>query len=288
MSHLLEALKKAETRNAERRLASPKAFLGMAGRAPDLSGVPCESANISLESRLAVWSSPQSLAADRFRLLRIQLQKLQAAGKLKTLLLTSPGPQDGKSTVVLNLATSLANQGKQRVLVLEADLRCPTLAQRLGLKSWSGLLDCLREGSDPISSLRRVDPLAFYLLPAGGPAESPTELLQSEHFARVIQTLVQSFDWILVDSPPASPVADTVVLRQRADGYLLVVRSGQTPREAVAESIQQLGPPFLLGIVLNALESIDGEYRSYYRKYKRDDSAAQPTVNASNNGSGSQ
>jgi len=263
MSRLFEALKKAELGRSDEELSSPEAFLDIADRLRDLSEVSHEIANISLESRLAVWSSPQSLAADRFRLLRLQLQRLQTAGKLKTLLVTSPGAQDGKSTVILNLAVSLAHH-KRSVLVLEADLRCPRLVARLGLKPWSGLSECVSNGSDPISSVRCIDPLGFYLLPAGQAAESPTELLQSDQFPALLKNLSPHFDWILIDSPPTGPIADTMVLRQHADGCLLVVRSGRTPRETVAEAFAQLGAGFVQGIVLNALEGMEAGYRKYY------------------------
>jgi len=113
-------------------------------------------------------------------------------------------------------------------------------------------------------SVRRIDPLGFYLLPAGEAAENPTELLQSEHLPAALTTLGPCFDWILIDSPPTGPIADTIVLRQQADGCLLVVRSGKTPREAVTEAIAQLGAGFVQGIVLNALEGMEAGYRKYY------------------------
>jgi len=261
-------LKLAEIGRREEESSSPEDFLESVGRANDLlPDGPHETASITLESRLVAWSSPQSLAADRFRLLRIQLQKLQVAARVKTLLVTSPTAEDGKSTVVLNLATALANRGNQRVLVVEADLRCPRLVERLGLKRWSGLTDLLRDGSNAVSAVRRIDPFAFYLLPAGGSAESPTELLQSEHFAGLLRALYPCFDWILVDSPPTGPIADVMVLRQHADGALLVVRSGSTPREAVSEAMGQLGTGFVQAIVLNALEGMEAGYGGYYGKY---------------------
>jgi len=287
MSRLFEALKRAEIGRREEESSSPEAFLETVGRADDvLSEVHRETANVSLESRLVVWSSPQSLAADRFRMLRIQLQKLQAAGRVKTLLVTSPTAEDGKSTVVLNLATALADQAKHRVLVLEADLRCPRLTDRLRLKPWPGLTNCLKDGSNAVSSLRRIDPLAFYLLPAGEPAESPTELLQSANFTGLLKTLGPYFDWILVDSPPTGPIADVMVLRQHADAGLLVVRSGATPREAVLESMGQLGASFVQAIVLNALEGMESGYGGYYGKYYgyRNRGAAVSAITSSSDG----
>ncbi|HUY12939.1 MAG TPA: CpsD/CapB family tyrosine-protein kinase [Terriglobia bacterium] len=267
MSHVFDALKKAEGKNSDGAYVSPESFFETIEETSELIAVPSERANLGPESRLVVWSNPRSLGADRFRLLRMQLQKLQERGKLKKLLLTSPFPQDGKSTVSLNLATALAGQGKQKVLLMEADLRCPSLLLRLGLKPWPGLSECLQCGSDPVSTLRRIEPLDFYLLPSGASDTNPTELLQSERFAQVVKDLSGYFDWILIDSPPTSPIADTLALKQQTDGCLLIARSGKTPRESVEEAIRQFGPGYVIGIVLNGLEGLEREYSEYYRKY---------------------
>lgn len=267
MSHVFEALKKSQGNNGGEADLSPDSFFETVGETHELTAVPCERATIQPESRLIVWSNPQSLAADRFRILRMYLQKLKAAGKLKTLLLTSPLAQDGKSTIALNLATILASQGKQKVLLLEADLRRPSLRQRLGLQHWPGLSECLQTGADPTSALRRIEPLGFYLVPGGRPDENPTESLQSEGFVQAAQTLSAPFDWILIDSPPTSPIADTLALRPRADGCLMVARSGKTPAEAVESAIRQFGPGYVIGIILNSIDGLEQEYSEYYTKY---------------------
>lgn len=267
MSHVFEALRKSEGQTSDESFISAETLFQSIEHALDLETVSIEHASLRPESRVIVWDQPRTLGADRFRLLRMQLQKLQGAGKLKTLLVTSPLPQDGKSTVSLNLATILADKGKRKVLLLEADLRCPSLARRLGTKSRSGLSECLQNGSDPLSAVRRIEPLGFYLLPAGAPAGNPTELLQSEHFTRMIQTFSNYFDWIIIDSPPSSPVADTLALKPHADASLMVVRAGKTPREAVEEAVRQFGPGYVIGIILNGLEGLEREYSEYYTKY---------------------
>ncbi|MGH9397302.1 MAG: CpsD/CapB family tyrosine-protein kinase [Terriglobia bacterium] len=281
MSHVFEALKKSKGKNGDAEIISPESFFETIEEAHELTAVPSEPANIGPASRLIVWSHPRSLGADRFRLLRMHLQKLKAAGKLRTLLLTSPLPQDGKSTVALNLATILASQGKQKVLLLEADLRCPSLRLRLGLKRWPGLSECLKDSSDPIAALRRIEPLGFYFLPAGVADGNPTELLQSERFVQIVQTLSACFDWILIDSPPTGPIADTLALKPRADGCLMVARAGKTPREAVEEAIRQFGPGYVAGIILNGLEGLEREYSEYYTKYY---GQADPASSAAANG----
>lgn len=270
MSHVFEALRKSKGQIGDESIISSEAFFQTIEKTNTLTSIPGERTEVPPESRLVVWNNPRSLGADRFRLLRMHLQKHQSAGKLKTLILTSPLPQDGKSTVALNLATILAGQGKHKVLLLEADLRCPSLLRRLGLRPWPALSECLKDGSDPIPALRRIDPLDFYLLPAGEPPGSPTELLQSEHFTQVVQTLSGYFDWILIDSPPTDPTVDTLALKSRADACLLIVRAGKTPRERVEEAIRQFGPGYVIGVVLNGLEGLEREYSEYYGKYYGD------------------
>ena len=112
---------------------------------------------------------------------------------LRSLVITSPLPQDGKSTVVLNLATVLAEGGKRSVLVIDADLHHPTLAQRLGVVSQAGLSDCLEGTLDPMMAIRRIEPLHWYLLQAGTPRGTPTELLQSGNLATVLEKLHPHF-----------------------------------------------------------------------------------------------
>ncbi len=267
MSHVFEALRKSKGQAENEDVFAPEAIFRTPEKVPDFGSIRTENAEIRPEVRLAVWDNPGTLAADRYRLLRLQLEKLQSKRTLRTILLTSASPQDGKSTVALNLAVVLAGQGKHRVLVLEADLRCPSFVRRLGLSPWKGLSECLAHGLDPVTAVRRVDPLQFYLLPAGERVDNPTELLQSERLTHLVQAMSGWFDWILIDSPPVSPIADTLALKPRADASLLVVRSGKTPREAVEEAIQQLGPGFVMGIVLNGAKSLNRKYAEYYSKY---------------------
>ncbi len=131
-----------------------------------------------------------------------------ASRKLRSILITSPLPGDGKSTVALNLATALAENGKRSVLLIEADLHHPTLVQRLGISPRPGLAECLEEGHDPLLALQRLETLQWYLMQAGNPHGNRTELLQSEGTAALLQTLAPRFDWILIDAPPVAPLSD--------------------------------------------------------------------------------
>jgi Mrp family chromosome partitioning ATPase len=220
---------------------------------------------VSVESRVVVHTDPRSAGADRFRLVRLRLKNLQAARGLKTLLITSPLPGDGKSTVALNLATALSENGKHRVLLLEADVYRPTLIKKLDLKAWPGLTDCHRRGIDPRLEIRRIEPLGFYLLPAGQPTDDGSGLLLSGFTPQLIKELSSSsFSWILIDSPPSTPVADILALKAHADATLLVARAGHTPREAIEEAATNLGRDHIMGIILNGVEGLDRMYSKYY------------------------
>lgn len=226
---------------------------------------PIEEAHFGPDERLVYHSDPRSRAADRFRLLRMRLKEHWKAGRLKKLLITGPTTGDGKSTLTLNLATALSERGERSVLVIEADLHHSSLTQMLHLKPWPGLTHCLSDHSfSPLDAIRRVQPFGWHLLPAGESRKNTTELLQTPAFGEIMQSLAPFFDWILIDSPPVIPLTDAVSLQQHADGCLLVVRAGKTPREALEQTIALLGKNSVVGIVLNAIEIADHHYSEYY------------------------
>jgi capsular exopolysaccharide synthesis family protein len=240
-----------------------------AGAAADLLKVRVEEIQIEPQARIALFSDPSSPGADRLRLLRMQLRDLQKVGKLRSILVTSALPGDGKSTVALNLATALAEGGKQSVLLLDADFYHPTLANTLKVHEGGGLAACLESDVDPMSMLRRIEPLGWYLLPAGQVHGHPTELVQSAHFTQIIQRLSRCFDWVLIDSPPVMPLTDAISISQKVDACLLVVRAGHTPRKAIDDAIALLDPKQILGIILNHVEGLNKVYSKYYGYYHR-------------------
>jgi capsular exopolysaccharide synthesis family protein len=229
-----------------------------------LEHIPTEEVELHPGSRIVMHTDPRSAGADRFRFLRMCLRELWNAGKLKSLLITSPLPQDGKSTTALNLATALAEGGKRNVLLIEADLHRPGLTEQLRLERRAGLADCLEGRVNPAAALRRLEPLGWYLLPAGEPRSNPTELLQTEAFAGLLQKLSPHFDWVLIDSPPVIPLTDALSLARQTNATLLVAREGRTPREAIEKAIAVLGRQRILGIVLNAVDGLDRMYSGYY------------------------
>lgn len=211
----------------------------------------------------------QGVLADRLRFLRAHLRSLWSEDKLKSLLIASASPSDGKSTVALNLSIVLAEHGKRRVLLIEGDMHHPTITQRLSLafKPTHGLAECLEGKADSLSSVLKIDPYQLFLLPAGVSKHHPTELLQSDALRVLMQSYRKEFDWVVVDSPPVQPLSDTLLLRQQTDATLLVVRSGHTRSSAVDEAVALLGKKNILGIVINGVKGLDRAYSKYYRSY---------------------
>lgn len=243
---------------------SPGEFLDAVEKAGGFLPVPTEVAHLSPESRVVIHTEPRSVGADRFRLLLIRLRAIQASKGIKSIVVTSPMPGDGKSTVALNLATGLSEDGKRPVLLLEADVHRPVAIRNLGLDPWPGLTERFKNNSDPMLAIRRIDPLGFYLLPAGHPDEDCSDLLQTDFASQLVRRVSSNFDWIVIDSPPTTPIANVLALKAQADATLLVVRAGNTPREAIEEAIQNLGRDHILGIVINGIADLERTYSAYY------------------------
>jgi capsular exopolysaccharide synthesis family protein len=237
----------------------------------DLLQVPVDEAKIEATSRLIVNTAPHSPGADRFRFLRMRLREARELTKVQSFLVTSPLPEEGKSVVSMNLATALAEEGKRRVLLIDADLHRPTMHEKLGLERRPGLAECLEDGLNLLSALRRIEPLQWYLLQAGSPRGNPAEALQPEALSDMMRVFSYHFDWIVIDTPPVLPLTDTLSVAQCVDTSLLVVKADVTPKEAVQEAIARLGPKHVLGIVLNSTERLNrvySQYSSYYGKKK--------------------
>jgi capsular exopolysaccharide synthesis family protein len=221
-------------------------------------------ANLTPEDRVVVHSDPRGMAADRFRLLRMSLNALWIAGKVKTLLVSSSLPGEGKTTTSINLAASLSERGKRSVVLVETDFRKPVFFKRLGLEPWPGFVQALQEDTDPFASIRKVEPLGIYVLPAGEAASNPIDLLNSVAFSRTLVRLRSAADWVVLDTAPALPVPDIQSVKTKSDGCLWVLRAGITPRDAVEEAVQMVGKEHVIGMILNDAESLEARYANYH------------------------
>src|SRR5208283_4915586 len=202
-------------------------------------------------SKLVFGRDGESLAAEKFRYLGVRLRHVQQKRNLRRLLITSSMPEEGKSTVAANLACTLATKHEQKVLLLEGDLRRPSLAQQFGVGSVPGLSEWLQGETSPAMNLCRLASLGLYILPAGKPPSDPLALLQSEKLPRLMDHMSSWFDWIVIDSPPVLPLADTSIWMRLADAILLVTRPGTTTKSQLQKSIEVLEQPKLLGALVN-------------------------------------
>jgi capsular exopolysaccharide synthesis family protein len=229
----------------------------------------CETLQLSLapENRLVTVSNGGSPAAEAFRLLSVRLRHIRRErSTLKRLLITSSIPQEGKSMVSANLACSLAASTRRRVLLLEGDVRRPSLSGVFGLKAHPGLCEWLTGSRSLAASVYRLNPSGVWFLPAGSTPSNPLELLESGRLPDLFEQLGAWFDWIIIDSPPALPLADTSVWSRLADGILLVTRQGTTQKRHLERTLEAVDSSKLLGAVLNSsMSTSDNEYYSYYR-----------------------
>ena len=203
MSRVFDALQKTGAQSASSSPTSPAKLIDALERSFRLETLPTVRMQLGPESRLIFHTDPTGPGAERYRLLRIRLQAIRAEAAVKTILITSPGPQEGKSTLALNLAAALSEKKNQSVLLLEGDLRCPTLARELGLRLPSGLTQCSRSDAGLRSVIWKIEPLGFYVLPGGKSVKNPVEILNSEWFAEATEKLASSFDWILIAGRPS-------------------------------------------------------------------------------------
>jgi protein-tyrosine kinase len=206
--------------------------------------------DVRLSPMFVAATAPRSAAAEHYRLLRTRLERNEAGRRTQLVLVTSPRIGDGKTTTSANLALTMAQEFHQRVVLVEADLRRPTLAEQFGLAGGPGLVDVLLGGASLESALVQIPGQQLYLLPGGMAAPRSAGLLESSLMQGVLDSLRGRFDRIVMDAPPVT-VADTHVLTRMADGVLFVVRAGVTPRGAVERALSEMDGEKLLGVVLN-------------------------------------
>ncbi len=217
---------------------------------------------------------PQSQMAESYRALRTSLLLSNLGAPPKVIMVTSALPQEGKTTTSINCAVVLAQKGI-RVLLIDADLRRPSIHKTLGMGPRSGLSNVLTGSSTLEQAITRSPILPnLNILPAGTPPPNPAELLASSNMRDVLEELRGQYDHIVVDTPPTLSVTDAVVLSPRADAIVLVIRSGQTTKQALRRSrdiLTQVNAK-VSGVLLNAVDLSSPDYYYYYEyqgKYAR-------------------
>ena len=303
MSRIHDALKKAE----QERNASPRADLGpkavavspaAAGIAesepPGVAGVsvlpavqePAPfSGPLTMETLLArcpvfQWkpdpskmlsanAQGHSLGSEEFRTLRSKLYQSRDTKPLRSLLITSPMPQEGKTFVAANLAQAIVRQRERRALLIDADLRWSRLHLSLGTRSSPGLTEYLRGEADELAIMQRGPLENLFFIPGGKSVPNATELIANGRLQTLLARLGPIFDWVILDSPPAIAMSDASLMADFCDGVLLVVAAGKTPFDMAQKTREIFRQKNLLGVVLNRVQPGSTDSHYYYGYYDK-------------------
>jgi capsular exopolysaccharide synthesis family protein len=192
--------------------------------------------------------------AEQFRTLRSRLYQIRDKRNLRSVLVTSSLPAEGKTFIASNLAHALARQENCKVLLIDADLRSSGMHTVLGAPSAPGLTDYLSGAADELKVIQHGMPEYLCFIPSGTPVPNPAELLMNGKLKSLLQEMGPVFDWVILDSPPTLPVADAVMLADLSDGVVNVVRAARTSFDTAQKSCRQLRDKNLLGIALNCSE----------------------------------
>jgi len=204
---------------------------------------------------------------EQYRRLAATLHQNQSATGLKVVMISSALGGEGKTLTAANLALTFSESYQRSVLLVDGDLRRPSLHTIFKIDGSSGLSDGLMSLEDTPLSLRQVSQ-RLTLLPAGRPVSDPMAGLTSDRMRRVIEEAREAFDWVIVDTPPVGILTDANLLASMVDGAVLVVKAEHTPYQLVQRAVEALGRNRILGIVLNrALSQMDGSKYGYYNYY---------------------
>jgi capsular exopolysaccharide synthesis family protein len=220
----------------------------------------------ALEAKLVAGRDISPLTIEQYRRLAAVLHDIQAEHGLKTVMVTSAVPEEGKTLTVANLALTLSESYHQRVLLIDADLRRPSVHEVFGISNRIGLSELVTASANsmPVVQLSRY----LSVLPAGRQATSPLAMLTSERMRRTVEDAATRFDWVLLDTPPVGLLPDAQLVSRLSQGVLLVIAAGSTPYPLVQRAIAEVGPERVIGSVLNRVDkkqvAINESYGGYY------------------------
>jgi exopolysaccharide/PEP-CTERM locus tyrosine autokinase len=237
-----------------------------------------DSAMRKIDERLITLTASSSPVAESFRRLRNKIIHPTDGEPARSILVTSVLPEEGKSFICANLAIIMAQSMEQHALMVEADLRRPSIAGLFGLNNDRGLVNYLQDGQEIASLIQDTGYKKLSMIPCGPPPINPAELLDSKKMSAIIEELVKRYHdrFIIVDSPPMTAASEITVLANYVDGVILVVRSGKSRREQIKELVQLIGKKKILGVVFNAFEvnmlqsKLQKHYQGYYNYYSSD------------------
>ncbi len=240
------------------------ATLGAVGtaRAAEFSSRAISAARV--EPHLFAITQPRSPECEHFRSLRTKLLEAGERRNMHAFVVTSAGVGEGKTLMSVNLAWLLAQTDGVKALLIDADLRSPAAAAYFGIQNELGLSEVLTGDKKLTQAIVKLQPAGLHLLPGGASREDVAELLSGPRFSRLLAEARKHFDYIIIDAPPLGIFTDANLLINRADGALLIVRSGQTRYAVVDRLLEQLPRERMLGVVVNRAETQPGETAYYY------------------------
>jgi len=213
-----------------------------------------------LVEKLAIENGAQGVVLEEFRKLAATLHHAQGVHRLKVVMVTSAAGREGKSLTTVNLALTLSNSYRRRVLLIDADLRKPTIHDIFQVQNGAGLLTYLKNGPDRAVPGIEVSP-RLIVMPSGGVSADPIGMLTSAGISQLFEEASQAFDWVIVDTPPAAILPDCNLLAPVVDGVLLIVDAFHTPQALAMKAIEAVGRDKILGVVLNHAEQAPNNYK---------------------------
>jgi len=259
------------------------ATLGAVGSTRTLECVSIDISPARVEPHLVAVTQPRSAYCEQFRSLRTRVIHAGERKQMQSFVVTSVGVGEGKTLTALNLSWLLAQTDGMRALLIDSDLRRPCVTDYFGIQEEAsrGLSEVLAEEATLEECIVRLDPAGLYLLPGGVARDDCAELLSGPKFERVLKEARGLFDFIIIDAPPLGIFTDANVLINRADGAMLVVRSGKTRYGAVDRLLDTLPRGRMLGVILNRSEEELAESASYYqRRYTKRQEGESPEAEA--------
>lgn len=216
--------------------------------------------------KVVVMPDVPAAAVEQYRRLAASLHHARLERDVKVLMITSASPGEGKTLTATNLALTLSESYRRKVLLIDADLRRPSLHHIFGLPNVLGLSDALKGEADRKLSVIQVSP-NLTVLPAGRPDSDPMGGLTSDRMRRIVQEAAAHFDWVIIDTPPVGFLSDANLLVAMVDAALFVVRAGKSPYRLVQRALDAVGRSRILGVVLNAIDEHVDDAEYYYYGY---------------------
>jgi capsular exopolysaccharide synthesis family protein len=218
--------------------------------------------NPAYHEKLVTGAAAETFCAEQYRRLAAAVHHLQVEQGLNRLMVSSAVPREGKTLTIVNLALTFSELYQRRVLLIDADLRRPSIHHVFGIANQGGLCQVLQSESGNVQLTRVSERL--WVLPAGIPHGDPMTTLASGRMAQFLEDLGSQFDWILLDAPPVALMADAGLLVRVTGAVVLVIAAGSTPHSVIEKAVTELGREHIVGTVLNRIEGNSAEWSGYY------------------------